>query len=212
MHTLSRDEARAVALAEALTSNAEILLVEEPFALVNPRALGAVAEGLRARAQEGACVLVATGSVRDARTIADDILTFTRGEVVQRAPTTDPLFLTGPRGARVRVVASEPKRLATALATEDAVHSVAVEEGVLVAGGADVVSLATAIARARSPPTSPWRRSSPSCSARQLRPAIAGDAAGAYRAAYERALGPSARKTTMPGSPARTEDGAEELS
>jgi ABC-type multidrug transport system ATPase subunit len=199
VRTLSRDEARAVALAEALTSRAKVLLIEEPLASVDPRALGEVAEALRARARDGACILIATGSVRDARTLADDVLTFTRGEIVRRAPATDPLFMTGPRGASVRVVASDPKRLATALATEDAVHSVAVEEGVLVAGGTDVVSLAAAIARAAMAAEITLEMLRPELLREsELRPAIAGDAAGAYRAAYERALGPAARTAEIP--------------
>jgi ABC-type multidrug transport system ATPase subunit len=192
VHSLSREEARAVAFAEALTSTARVLLLEEPLAAVDSRALGAIADALRARARAGACVVVATGSTRDARTLADEVLTFERGHLLRRAPATDPLVLAGPRGANVRVVASDAKRLATALSAEDAVRTVAVEGGVLVAGGTDVVSVAAAIARAA------WREKISLDLLRadllredELRSAIAGDTAGAYRAAYERALGPA---------------------
>ena len=44
---------RAVALVEALTSVAKVLLVEEPLASVDARAAGAIAEALRARARGG---------------------------------------------------------------------------------------------------------------------------------------------------------------
>jgi ABC-type multidrug transport system ATPase subunit len=201
VQTLSRDEARAVALAEALTSTATVLLVEEPLAAVDPRALAAVADALRARARAGACVVVATGSTRDARMLGDDILTFERGALARRAPATDPLVLAGPRGASVRVLASDPKRLATALAAEDAVRTVAIEAGVLVAEGSDVVSLAAAIARAALREQIALDMLRPDLLRDdELRSAIAGDTAGAYRAAYERALGPApaARSGTHP--------------
>ena len=192
VQTLSRDEARAVAFAEALTSTARILLVEEPLASIDARALGAVADGLRARAREGGCVVVATGSIRDARTLADEILTFERGNLVRRASATDPLVLAGPRGASVRVVAADAKRLATALAGEDAVRTVAIESGVLVAGGDDVVSIAAAIARAALREKIALDLLRPDLLREdELRSAISGDTAGAYRAAYERALGPA---------------------
>jgi ABC-type multidrug transport system ATPase subunit len=199
VRTLSRDEARAVALVEALTSTAKVLLVEEPMASVDARALGAIAEALRARALAGACVLVATGSARDARALADDILTFDRGTMVRRAPASDPLVLAGPRGASVRVVASDTKRLATALAGEEAIRTVAIEAGVLVAGGADVASIAATVARAALREGIVLEMLRPDLlRADELRFAISGDTAGAYRAAYERALGPAPAKPSAP--------------
>ena len=191
VRSLSREEVRAVALAEALTSTAKIVLVEEPLAWLEPQALGAVAEALRTRAQEGACVVVATGSTRDARTLADDVLTFDRGTLVRRAPASDPLALAGPRGASVRAVSSDAKRLAAALAGEPAARDVGVEGDVVVARGAEVVTLAAAIARVALREGIAIEALRPELLRDdELRAAIAGDTAGAYRAAYERAVGP----------------------
>jgi Cu-processing system ATP-binding protein len=188
--SLARDEARAVAFAEALTSSARVLLLEEPLAWVDPRAVGYVAEALAARARGGACILVATGSLRDARALADDVLTFERGAMVRRAPASDPVVLAGPRGAIVRVLASDPKLLATALAAEDAVRTVTLDASLLVAGGADVASVASAIARAALREGVTIEMLRPDLLREdELRAAISGDTAGAYRAAYERALG-----------------------
>jgi ABC-type multidrug transport system ATPase subunit len=195
VRTLSRDEVRAVALVEALTSSAKVLLVEEPLASIDPRALGAIVEALRARAREGACVVLATGSTRDARALADDLLTFDRGAMVRRASASDPLVLAGPRGACVRVLASDPKHLATALAVEESIRTVSVDAGVLVAGGADVVAVASAIARVALREGITLEMLRPDLLRDdELRSAIAGDTAGAYRAAYERALGPARPK------------------
>jgi ABC-type multidrug transport system ATPase subunit len=148
VRSLSREERRAVALAEALTCEAQVILVDEPLAALEPRAAAAACEALRARAAQGACVVVATASMREARTLADDVLTFARGALVRRAPASDPLVLAGPRGAAVRAVASDGARLAAALAEEAVVRDVSVVGGVVVARGSDAVVIAGAIARA----------------------------------------------------------------
>jgi ABC-type multidrug transport system ATPase subunit len=190
VRTLTPDEARGVALVEAITSQAQVLLVEEPFAALDPRAASAVAAALRGRAREGACVIVSTASVRDALDLADEVLTFDRGALVRRAPVTDPLATSGIRGAAMRAVVSDARALLAALAHEPACEAAAAEAGAVVASGADVIALADAIARAvlRAGVTLDALhadvRPLP-----ELRAAIAGDAAGAYRAAFERAHG-----------------------
>ncbi len=150
VRSLSRQERRAVALAEAVTCEAHVILVDEPLAGMEPRAAAAAGDVLRARAAEGACVVVATASMRDARALADDVLTFDRGALARRAPASDPLVLAGPRGAAVRVVSSDAARLAAALADERGVQGVSFSAGVVVARGADAVAVAAAVARAAS--------------------------------------------------------------
>jgi ABC-type multidrug transport system ATPase subunit len=200
--SLSRLEARGVALAEALTSSARVLLLEEPLASVDPRALGAAAALLRARARDGACVVVATGSARDARSIGDQVFTFEGGTVVRRAAAADPLFLAGPRGAAVRLAASDPKRMAAALAQESDVRDVAMEGDVVVARGKDAVTLAAAAARValREGITLDAVHADLLLEG-ELRAAIAGDAAGAYRTAYERARLAGGPQTVGTGTP-----------
>jgi len=200
--SLSRLEARAVALAEALTSSARILLLEEPLASIDPRALGTAAALLRARARDGACVVVATGSARDARSIGDQVFTFEQGAVVRRAPATDPLILAGPRGAAVRLAASDPKRMAAAVAQESDVRDVTMEGDVVVVRGKDAVTLAAAAARvalregiALDAVHTDLLRDD------ELRAAIAGDTAGAYRTAYERARLGGGPQTVGTGTP-----------
>ena len=186
---------------------AKVLLIEEPLASVDARAAGAIAEALRGRARgllvpgmsaassppEAACVVFTTGSIRDARVLADEVLTFSRGALVRRASASDPLVLAGPRGACVRVVASDAKRLAAALAGDETVRDVAIDGGVLVAGGADVATVARAVARGALREGIDIEMLRPDLLREdELLSAISGDAAGAYRAAYERALAPLA--------------------
>ncbi len=121
---------------------------------------------------------------------------------MRRAPASDPLVIAGPRGAVVRVLASDPKRLATALAAEDTVRTVTIEASLLVAGGADVVTIANAIARAALREGIAIDLLRPDLLREdELRAAISGDTAGAYRAAYERALGPVHAPTRVEHAP-----------
>ena len=192
IRTLSLEEKRAVAIVEALTGGARVVLVEEPLASVDPRAVGAIEQALRERARAGACVVVATASVRDARTLADDVLVFDRGRLVRHAPATDPLPLTGPGGAVVHAVVSDPPRLAAALARDPAVTGVALEPRAVVVRGADAIALARAVAAAARESDVVVESLRPELASRPgLRAAIEGETAGAHRAAYERSRGVS---------------------
>jgi hypothetical protein len=97
------------------------------------------------------------------------------------------------------VLASDPQRLAVALAGDGRVRDVAVDRGLVVVEGADVASVAAAVARAALHEGITLDLVQPDLLRDdELRAAIAGDAAGAYRVAYERALGPGAAVARAP--------------
>lgn len=184
--TLSIHEVRAVALAEAVTSRARVLLLEEPYVLIDPRAACRLANVLHARARDGACVLIATASVRDAADLAEDHLIFERGVLVRRTTAALGLAARGSRGARLRVTTSNPRALLAALATDPAVTSLESSEGILGVGGVDPVLVASAIAAAALRVDAEIFSLRPDALAlEELRASMAGDAAGAYRRAFE---------------------------
>jgi ABC-type multidrug transport system ATPase subunit len=154
VRSLPLAEARAVALAEALTSEAvRVVLVEEPFAAMDARAAGRVANLLRARADAGVVVVVATASVGDAADVADDHLLLRRGAVVRRGGSDDALvgFWHDGDQARLRVVmrdAEDGRALAAALARQPEVLGVERLVGAVCARGRDAEPLAQAAARA----------------------------------------------------------------
>ncbi len=126
VRSLSPGEARAVSLAIALTSRAPVLLVEEPLSGLDPAAPSRVVAALRARAQDGAAVVVTTASVRDATALADQLGLLTRGVFTHLPPT---LAHVGPTGTRLRVVvaaeaATEVAPFVAALAAEPAIASI----------------------------------------------------------------------------------------
>jgi ABC-2 type transport system ATP-binding protein len=152
VETLAPEETRAVALAEAVSSpRVRILLVEEPLVALDPRALARVSEVLRARSREGPgglAVVVATASVRDAAEIADDHVFLRQGVLVGRAASPDALARFAAHGARLRILTSDARALAAALANEEGVEAVGRRGLCVTARGRDPVDLARAAGRA----------------------------------------------------------------
>lgn len=202
VRTLSPGELRAVALAEALTSNASALLIEEPFVSLNPRATSRVAEALRARAREGAAVLVATASVRDAAELGDDHTLLQSGAVAGQAGSLEALAEFSPSGARLRILTDDPAGLAAALAREAAVEAIARKEGAVVARGRNATALAQAAARAvveSGVAVTQLRFEPPSLE--EAKAAAAGVAAATYQAAFERTRAAAAAALSAPPPP-----------
>jgi hypothetical protein len=107
-----------------------------------------VPEVLRARAEAGLAILIATASVRDAGELADDHVLLQHGTVAGRAASLDALSGFAPQGARLRVLGSDPQALVAALAQEPDVEAIARREGVVLARGRDPNVLAQAVGRA----------------------------------------------------------------
>ncbi|MDP9000706.1 MAG: ATP-binding cassette domain-containing protein [Myxococcota bacterium] len=147
--TLSRAEARAVAIAEAATSTrVRVLLIEEPWVALDPRAASPLPELLRARSRDGHAVIFATASVRDAADLADDCILLSGGTIVGRPSSTDRLVGFSPGGVRIRIIASDPLALAGSLAREAGIEAVARRNTVVTVRGRDAVELSRAVSRA----------------------------------------------------------------
>jgi ABC-type Mn2+/Zn2+ transport system ATPase subunit len=143
VRTLSRGETRAVSLAIALSSNAELLLLDEPLAGLDPAAPSRVASALRARAAAGAAIVVTTASVRDATALADQLGVLTHGLFTHLPPS---LAHAGPGGARLRVVVAasatnEVAPLVSALAASAAVASIETASFAATRGSAATVAI-----------------------------------------------------------------------
>jgi ABC-type multidrug transport system ATPase subunit len=153
--SLTLAEARAVAMAEALTSRASVILLEEPYMALDPRAAGVLAVRLRERAKGGACVVVSTASVRDAADLADGQVIFDRGVVVraflpdgtpvQASSATEPL---APRTTRLALAVSDVGRLLPLLSAEPAVSAIESDRESILITGTDATELAAAVGRA----------------------------------------------------------------
>ncbi|WP_394836204.1 hypothetical protein LVJ94_04760 [Pendulispora rubella] len=141
VRSLDAREVRAVALTEALTSKVvRVILIEEPFATMDARTLAVLPGLLRRRAKEGACIVIATASARDARDMADQRFVVQHGVVVGDASLRQP--------AELHVVSSDARILAGALARETAVAEVVASDQRIIVRGSDPLALAHAVAQA----------------------------------------------------------------
>lgn len=161
-NALSPVEARGVALALALSSSAQTLLVEEPLAMIEPTVPSRVIAALRARAAAGACIVITTASVRDATRTADELAVLTRGVYAALPPA---LAHVGREGAGIRIViapTADARAHATALVGALADHAsiASIDTGstgphglrapsiAVHVRGPDLVALATAVTQA----------------------------------------------------------------
>jgi ABC-2 type transport system ATP-binding protein len=147
MYTLSVGETRAVALAIALTSNADLVLIEEPFVGISGRAAPKLASAVQAFVGKSTMVLVTTASLHDAKLLGAQVTSLSNERLVPRsygthasagAGTEDVLF----------VIASDNMRLAAAIASEGVAQDLRVEHGALEIRTRDLEAAAAAIARA----------------------------------------------------------------
>jgi ABC-type multidrug transport system ATPase subunit len=204
VRTLSRPEARAVALCEALTSSAvRAILLDEPFAHMALEARSDLARALRARAEAGVTVVLGTASPRDARALADRYALLSGGRLLRTGTMLDPL-LAGEGDVQVlRATVSDARALAAALAQDVAVSTLLVEERSVLASGRTHAELARAVQRAVLATGVAVEAIVPEAlSLEKLQAAAAGDAAGAYRGAYERARAAAAAAPIAPAAPA----------
>lgn len=147
VHTLTAQETRAVALSIALTSNADLVLIEEPFVGISGRAAPRLASAVHAFAGKSTMVLVTTASLHDAKLLGAQVTSLSNERLVPRGYGTSASAATGTEDV-LFVVASDNMRLAAAIASEGVAQNLRVEHGALEIRTRDLESAASAIARA----------------------------------------------------------------
>jgi ABC-type multidrug transport system ATPase subunit len=147
-HSLTLPEARAVLMAEAVTSRARVLLLDEPRMEIDPRAARVLAPILQERASGGATVVLSTSSPRDATDLSSSPWVFSFGRLIGKASTTDHAILSSGAALRMRVVANDTRKLLGALAGESLFARIELDQQALVLTGGDPRTMASAVARA----------------------------------------------------------------
>jgi len=147
-HSLSPAETRAVLIAEAVTSKARVLLLDEPRVDIDPRASRALPAKLRERSADGAIVVLGTSSPRDALDLANDAWVLSLGRLVGAAGATDPAILLAAAEPTLRVVSSDARKLLSALSGEPHFAGIELDQNALILKGIDPTAMAEAVARA----------------------------------------------------------------
>lgn len=94
-HRLSEGERHRLALARAFVLAPEVVFLDEPTASLDPAATVALEAAIRRIAAEGTKVVLSTHDLGQARRLADEVLFFHRGRLLEKTPAES--FFRGPR-------------------------------------------------------------------------------------------------------------------
>ena len=97
---LSGGQQQRVGIARALAKNPDIILLDEPTSALDPELTGEVIDTLRDLAKEGITMLIVTHEMPFAREVADEMIFFDEGTIVERG--LPELFFTNPSSDRAR--------------------------------------------------------------------------------------------------------------
>ena len=89
---LSGGQQQRVAIARALCMEPEVLLFDEPTSALDPQMVGEVLNVMTALAQEGMTMLIVTHEMAFAKAIADRVLFFEHGEIVEESHAPKAFF------------------------------------------------------------------------------------------------------------------------
>ena len=85
---LSGGQQQRVAIARALAMEPEVMLFDEPTSALDPETIGEVLNVMKRLADEGMTMLVVTHEMTFARRVANRVIVFERGTVVEDGPPT----------------------------------------------------------------------------------------------------------------------------
>ncbi|NTW41341.1 MAG: ATP-binding cassette domain-containing protein [Cellulomonadaceae bacterium] len=107
LHTLSLGNQQRVQVAAALVHDPVLLVLDEPFSGLDPLAIDAMGEQLRARADQGIPVLFSSHQLELVERLCDDIVIIDKGRVVAAGDATAVRMRNAGRRMRVRVEARD---------------------------------------------------------------------------------------------------------
>jgi polar amino acid transport system ATP-binding protein len=83
---LSGGQQQRVAIARALAMEPEVMLLDEPTSALDPETIGEVLNVMKRLAEEGMTMIVVTHEMTFARRVADWVVVFERGAIVEQGP------------------------------------------------------------------------------------------------------------------------------
>ena len=86
--SLSGGEQQRLALARALTTDPEILFLDEPTANLDPASTAAIEKIMRAAHEDGTKIVLVSHDLGQARRLAHEIIFMHRGRIIEQTPAT----------------------------------------------------------------------------------------------------------------------------
>ncbi len=97
---MSGGQQQRVGIARALARNPDIILLDEPTSALDPELTGEVIDTLRDLAKKGTTMLVVSHEMPFAREVADEMIFFDEGSIVETGPPD--CFFTNPHSERAK--------------------------------------------------------------------------------------------------------------
>jgi len=97
---LSGGQQQRVGIARALARNPDIILLDEPTSALDPELIGEVIDTLRDLATKGATMLIVSHEMPFAREVADEMIFYDEGRIVETGPPEH--FFKNPHSERAR--------------------------------------------------------------------------------------------------------------
>ncbi len=102
---LSGGQQQRVAIARALAMQPKIMLFDEPTSALDPEMIKEVLDVMRELATSGMTMIIVTHEVGFAREVADRVIMFDEGKIVEEAPPND--FFNNPQHERAQLFLSQ---------------------------------------------------------------------------------------------------------
>ena len=102
---LSGGQQQRVAIARALAMQPKIMLFDEPTSALDPEMIKEVLDVMRELATSGMTMIIVTHEVGFAREVADRVIMFDEGQIVEEAPPND--FFNNPQHERAQTFLSQ---------------------------------------------------------------------------------------------------------
>jgi polar amino acid transport system ATP-binding protein len=99
-HQLSGGQQQRVAIARSLAMNPKVMLFDEPTSALDPEMINEVLDVMKDLARSGMTMIAVTHEMRFAREVADRIVFFDEGRILQEAPPID--FFDRQQNPRIR--------------------------------------------------------------------------------------------------------------
>lgn len=97
---LSGGQQQRVAIARALAMEPEVMLFDEPTSALDPETIGEVLNVMKRLADDGMTMIVVTHEMSFARRVADEVVVFADGQIVEQGPPAQ--IFEAPKTARTR--------------------------------------------------------------------------------------------------------------
>ena len=102
---LSGGQQQRVAIARALAMQPKIMLFDEPTSALDPEMIKEVLDVMRELAESGMTMLIITHEIGFAREVADRVIMFDEGRIIEEAPPDE--FFTNPKEERAKLFLSQ---------------------------------------------------------------------------------------------------------